>query len=225
MNNREAVLGKVRTALGVRAADGGRRAAVAGRMANPPRHPIPERAAGKSREHLKALFRGFLESQSAAVVEVAARGDIPGALARYLRQANLPARVRAGSDPYLAQLPWSNEPALQVLSGRAAPTDEVGLSHAVAGIAETGTMLIASGADNPVTLNFLPETHIVVVEQADLVGPYEDAWAKLRTRFGTATLPRTINMISGPSRTGDIGGKLVMGAHGPRRMCVVIVGD
>jgi L-lactate dehydrogenase complex protein LldG len=84
-------------------------------------------------------------------------------------------------------------------------------------------MLIASGADNPVTVNFLPETHVVVVRAEDIVGSYEDAWAMIRRRFGEREMPRTVNMISGPSRTGDIGGKLVMGAHGPRRMCVIIV--
>ncbi|MGH6815418.1 MAG: LutC/YkgG family protein [Hyphomicrobiaceae bacterium] len=225
MNPRDAILGKVRTGLGVSADDAERRAAVADRIAMPPRHLIPARAAGKSTERLKALFRGFLEGQSATVVEVARRDDIPAAITAYLRSANLPSRVRAGSDPYLAAVAWSNEPALQVLSGPALPTDEAGLSHAIAGVAETGTLLVASGPDNPVTLNFLPETHIVAIEQADLTGPYEDAWSKVRARFGPAVLPRTINMISGPSRTGDIGGKLVMGAHGPRRMCVIIVND
>ena len=73
------------------------------------------------------------------------------------------------------------------------------------------------------TLNFLPETHIVVVEEEDIVGPYEDALAKIGARFGKGQMPRTVNMISGPSRSADIGGRLVIGAHGPRRLCVVIV--
>ncbi|MEL6226223.1 MAG: LUD domain-containing protein, partial [Pseudomonadota bacterium] len=75
----------------------------------------------------------------------------------------------------------------------------------------------------PVTLNFLPETHIVVVDQNAIVGPYEEAFDRVRTRFGDGKMPRTVNMVSGPSRTGDIGGRIVMGAHGPRRMMVVIV--
>jgi L-lactate dehydrogenase complex protein LldG len=63
----------------------------------------------------------------------------------------------------------------------------------------------------------------VLLAASDIVGPYEDAWVKLRELFGE-TLPRTVNMISGPSCTGDIGSTIVRGAHGPRRMCVVIVG-
>jgi L-lactate dehydrogenase complex protein LldG len=38
-------------------------------------------------------------------------------------------------------------------------------------------------------------------------------------------MPRSLNLISGPSRTGDIGGRIVLGAHGPRRLCIVIVGS
>jgi L-lactate dehydrogenase complex protein LldG len=101
--------------------------------------------------------------------------------------------------------------------------DEAGLSHAAAAVAETGTLVLASGADNPVTLSYLPETHIVVVEDKDLVGGYEGAWEKIRARFGRRVMPRTVNFVSGPSRTADIGGQLVMGAHGPRRLCVILV--
>ena len=133
--------------------------------------------------------------------------------------------MRAGGDPYLAGLPWQSEPALERLPGPAAASDEVGLSHAEAAIAETGTLVLASGPDNPVTLDFLPETHIVVVKDRDLVGGYEGAWEKIRARYGRRRMPRTVNFVSGPSRTADIGGELVMGAHGPRRLCVILVRD
>jgi L-lactate dehydrogenase complex protein LldG len=58
----------------------------------------------------------------------------------------------------------------------------------------------------------------------------EDAWAKLRQAHPGATLsgesmPRTVNFITGPSRTGDIEQKILMGAHGPRRLHIVIVED
>jgi L-lactate dehydrogenase complex protein LldG len=76
-----------------------------------------------------------------------------------------------------------------------------------------------------VTLNFLPENQIVVIRARDIAGPYEDAFDRVRQLYGKGTMPRTVNMISGPSRTGDIGGRLVMGAHGPRQLCVIIVGD
>jgi L-lactate dehydrogenase complex protein LldG len=222
MSGRDDILAKIRTGLGVKPANAARTAAVRARLDARDRHPTPARVAGRSREDHKRLLAGFLESCQATVIEVRAPA-VATAILDYLRSQNLPARVRHGTDPFLAGLDWSGAPGLERRVGRAEPGDEVALSHALAGIAETGTLAIASGADNPVTLNFLPETHIVVVEEADIVGPYEDALQRVRDRFGAGRMPRTVNLISGPSRTGDIGGKIVMGAHGPRRMCVVIV--
>ena len=101
----------------------------------------------------------------------------------------------------------------------------MGLSHAIAGAAETGTLFLISGPDNPSTLNFLPETHAVVVLAGDIVGSYEEGWTKLRALSGNGTMPRTVNLVSGPSRTADIEQTIVMGAHGPRNLIVVIAGS
>lgn len=223
MTSRDAILSKIRAGVGANRNDAERRTIVKERLAAHGRHLTPARVKDRSPDQLLALFRGFLEKESATVVEVASKQEIPSAIASYLRSNNLPARIRVGGDAMLTQLPWGSEPQLEMLLGRAQPNDEVGLTHAAAAVAETGTLVLASGADNPVTLNFLPETHIVVVEERDLVPAYEDAWDKVRARFGQDKMPRTVNFISGPSRTGDIGGRLVMGAHGPRRMCVVVV--
>jgi L-lactate dehydrogenase complex protein LldG len=219
---RVAVLSRIRTALGGGEAE--RRAAVAQRLGQPVPPLVPERAQ-RPKDQQRRDFRAFLEGQSATVVEVAASAEVPAAVARYLRATNLPLRVRTGADPYLAGLPWQSESALERRQGPASADDEVGLTHAAAAVAETGTLVLASGPDNPVTLDFVPETHIVVVEDKDLVGGYEGAWETIRTRFGRRQMPRTVNFVSGPSRTADIGGQLVMGAHGPRRLCVILVRD
>jgi L-lactate dehydrogenase complex protein LldG len=97
------------------------------------------------------------------------------------------------------------------------------VSHAFGGVAETGTLIVASGPDNPTTLNFLPDTHIVVIDAKDIAGDYETVWQRVRETFGDA-LPRAINMITGPSRSADIGQILILGAHGPRRLHVLVVG-
>jgi len=222
-SSRDAILSKIRSGLGITRDDPDRRTIVERRLSSRTRHLTPARVKEKSAEELLKLFRGFLERESATVVEVDKKQDIPAAIADYLRSNNLPARIRVGGDAMLTQLPWGSQPHLEMLLGRAQPSDEVGLTHAAAAVAETGTLAFASGPDNPVTLNFLPETHIVVVEERDLVPSYEDAWESIRARFGSEAMPRTVNFISGPSRTGDIGGRLVMGAHGPRRMCVIVV--
>jgi L-lactate dehydrogenase complex protein LldG len=89
-------------------------------------------------------------------------------------------------------------------------------------VAETGTLILTSGPDNPTTLNFLPENHIVILFADDIAGNYEDVWDRLR-RMNGSNLPRTVNMITGPSRTGDIEQTIELGAHGPRRLHIMIV--
>lgn len=222
--SRAQIIARIRDGLGVAPDDAERKSAVAARLKSTKPHLIPSRVT-KPGTDLPALLRVFLEGQSATVVNVAAPADVPSAVADFLRSSNLPQRVRMGDDPFLAKLGWSTEPTLERQQGRAEAEDEVGLSHAVVAVAETGTLVLASGDENPVTLNFLPETHIVVLKAKDIVGPYETAFERVRSAYGRGTMPRTLNLISGPSRTGDIGGKLVMGAHGPRRMCVIVVDD
>jgi L-lactate dehydrogenase complex protein LldG len=217
--SRATVLGKIRAGLGADPADEGRQSAVTARLAEPPRHLVPARARGSASE-LAALFKAALAAQGADLIGVALPEQIPGAIARYLRERGLPLRVRAGSNAYLAALPWGETPGLALESGPAEAGDTAGLSHALAGVAETGTLVLTSGPGNPVTLAFLPEAHLIVVEREAIVGSYEDALSRLAAR----ELPRTLNLVSGPSRTGDIGGKIVMGAHGPRRLAVIVVG-
>jgi L-lactate dehydrogenase complex protein LldG len=153
---------------------------------------------------------------------------VPEAVLRYLTAARLPLSIRHGTDAMIAALPWHKASSIQRRTGAATPDDQATLSRAVSGIAETGTLLLGSGADNPVTLAFLPELHMVVLDEADVVASMERAFDLVqhasKTSAGTAPLPRTVNLISGASRTGDIGGRLVMGAHGPRQLVVLLTG-
>ncbi len=220
---RTAILGRIRSSLKVKAGDA-ERLAVAGRRIDA--HAavlVPARATGPVQDRI-ALFRSYLEGQQATVIEVGAAADVPQTVARYLGERGLPAAIRMGSDARLASMPWASNIGLTVSQGAAEPDDATGLHHALAGIAETGTLVIAAGRDNPVTLAFLPATHIIVVAREAIVGSYEEANALVRHQFGAGGMPRTLNYVSGPSRTADIGGKIVIGAHGPRSLCVVIVG-
>lgn len=225
MSSRERILRRVRAGLasdapGQRLDHPGRRAIVEKRLTERPRHLTPERVAGQPQAELAAILRRWLELTGGHMFEVASAADVPAEIATYLRGYNLPARVRIGADARLAALPWGREPALAVDHGPALATDTASVTHALAAVAETGTAVVASGADNPVTLSFLPETNIVVVAREDIVGPLEDALVRAR---GSA-LPRTLNLVTGPSRSADIGGIPVLGAHGPRRLCMIVVG-
>jgi L-lactate dehydrogenase complex protein LldG len=219
--SRAAILANVRSGLKVEARhEAERRASVEARLAQGAHHLVPARGKVGAEERI-ALFKSFLAAQCTDVIDVAADAEIPAAIAGYLGARNLPLRVRVGADPFLASLPWTGELARD--TGVARPNDTAGLSRALAGVAETGTLVLASGADNPTTLALLPETHLVVARRETIVGSYEDAVALISAELGSGVLPHALNLVSGASRTGDIGGKIVVGAHGPRRLAVILI--
>ena len=157
---------------------------------------------------------------AATVSRIGRREEVPAALARFMEVESLGVAVRI--TPALVDLPWS-EAGLTAMFGIADPADTVSVTPVFAGIAETGTLALLSGSDSPTSLNFLPNTHIAVLSAGDVVGVYEDVWDRLR-RDGRA-IPRTINLISGPSRTGDIEQTIEIGAHGPRRLHILLIDD
>lgn len=174
------------------------------------------------------LFEAEAIRVNATVTRVPEMAAVPQAVAQYLSQHNLPTEVRIAPNPALTDIPWSEQSLLTVSSGRAHGTEEVGVTLAFAGIAETGTLMMRSGPDDPTTLNFLPRTHVAVVRAADIAGDYETAWAQLRAAddaSGPGIMPRTVNWITGPSRTADIELELLLGMHGPQRLHIVVVDD
>jgi L-lactate dehydrogenase complex protein LldG len=224
MSGREAVLGKVRRALAVSGAESDRKAAVDERLAIPAANVIPERGQLEGAARID-LFCEMAQAVQAGVTRVASTGDVPQAIAEFLRQNNLPAEIRLGADGRLAGLPWENSPNLARKSGASDGRDLVGVSHALGGVAETGTLVLLSGSDNPTTLNFLPDTHVVVVDAGDIAGDYETVWQRIRAAFGKGVLPRTVNWVTGPSRSADIEQTILLGAHGPRALQIIVVGD
>jgi L-lactate dehydrogenase complex protein LldG len=223
MSSRDAILNRVRHSLGQPASDGVRQKAVADRLENAPQGVIPARGQLPPAGRVE-LFCTMAEKLFATVQRIARPEDVPAAVAEYLRGRNLPASIRMGGDPRLAALPWRKQRALEVKNGPSDGDDAAGVSHAAGGVAETGTLLMLSGAGNPTTINFLPEHHIVVIDAADIDGDLESAIAKVRQTFGKGKMPRTLNLISGPSRSGDIEQKLILGAHGPRALHILVVG-
>lgn len=221
MTSRDEIFADIRRALKVTGSEAPRRRAVEDRLAHAPAGVVPARGQGDGRTRA-ATFRDEAERVSASVVEVDRDFEVPGAIAAYLRDRNLPARIRCGQDPYLGKLPFATT-GLEIASGRAEPQDLVCVSHAFGAVAETGTLVLTSGPDNPTTLNFLPDTHIVVIEAKDIEGDYETIWRKLREAYGKGIMPRTLNFITGPSRSADIAHSLLLGAHGPRSLHIIVV--
>ncbi len=223
MTSRDLILATVRRALGVAGTEAPRRFAVETRLAAHPAGVVPKRGQLPPAERLD-LFIRMATAAAATVERVAAPEDIPAAVATFLRRHNLPLVIRRGDDPLLATVPWDRAGTLGMRLGASDGSDIAALSHAFAGVAETGTLVLTCGADNPTTLNFLPDVHVVVVGTADIAGDFETVMGRLRERFGTGALPRAVNMITGPSRSADIEQTLILGAHGPRKLHVIIFG-
>jgi L-lactate dehydrogenase complex protein LldG len=223
MDAKADILSRLRSALQVPADDKARKAAVAARLKSTPNGVIPSRAQLPSKTQVE-LFVAMAEKFSATVVRVKSAKDVPAAVSDYLRSKNLPSRAAIGSDPRLAAMPWKTQKHLDLKSGPSDGSDETGISHAFTAIAETGTLVITSGAENPTTLNFLPENHIVVLAADTVTGDLESVMTQIRTTFGKGQMPRTVNLITGPSRSGDIEQKILLGAHGPRALHIILVG-
>jgi L-lactate dehydrogenase complex protein LldG len=167
---------------------------------------------------LVARFRARAEAMQSTSEEIAGKSEAAPAVARYLKSGNL--SLTGCVWPQLADLDWRGV-GLALEPREANGSDAVGVTDAFAAIAETGTLVFASGPDAPSTVSLLPETHVAVLDARRIVPHMEDAWALLRAEFGQ--LPRAINFVSGPSRTADIDQTIVMGAHGPYRVHIVVI--
>ena len=222
MSARDDILARIRRSLAVPGNDAGRQAAISERLAKAPRGIIPERGALPDDARLE-LFETMAVKANASVARIASIDELPKAVTAYLKSKNLPSDIRMGEDSLLASADWSLQPQLEIRKGASDGADMTGLSRAFAGVAETATLLLTSGAANPTTLNFLPEHHIVVLQKADLVGDMETALERLKAREGKGAMPRALNMITGPSRSGDIEQTIILGAHGPRALHIIVV--
>jgi L-lactate dehydrogenase complex protein LldG len=221
MSARDQILANIRTSLGVTGQEAPRRKAVEDRLASRPKGVIPQRGQGDA-AHRIAMFKEMVKLAAGTVEEIAL-AEVPTAVANYLRSRNLPQAIARGADARFEDMAWGTQPNLTVKIGPSDGRDLAALSCALGGVAETGTLVLTSGPDNPTTLNFLPDHHLVVVEASKIVGDYEAMWANLRAAFGEGQMPRTVNWITGPSRSADIEQMLILGAHGPRSLHVMIV--
>jgi len=219
---RKRILRGLRTALDVA---GPRDAAeVDARIAAHARNLIPRRGQLPPAQ-MRDLFAAKAV-QAAATVDRVAAEELPGALQRYLSERNLAPVLAMSPDPALDRYPWESAGLLEIRRGRAEGTDAVAVTPAFAGIAETGTLMLWSAPVRPTSLNFLPENHVAVLRAQDVVPALEDGWARLRAALPPGQpFPRTVNFITGPSRTADIEQELILGAHGPRRLHILLVED
>ncbi len=216
MSARNAILGKISIALGK---DGTPASAdslpdvVTSRLRAEHRHTLPAVGADLVQSAIDNM-----ESVLMSVVRLQTEVECVAAVEWYLESQGIDASSAGAVTvaPGLATLPWPDH----YQSGAATGIEQVSVTPCLAAVAETGSVVLSSSAESPTTLNFLPETHIVVLYESQLVRHVDDVFPTLRS---LQPMPRTINFVTGPSRTADIEQTLEIGAHGPRRMHVLLI--
>jgi L-lactate dehydrogenase complex protein LldG len=168
-----------------------------------------------------AHFIEKLESVSGKITRVASIDKAAEVVARHLESFDLGDNLVVAPDPALEGIPWSNR--LGVERRAAAGGDRLSVTGAYAAVAETGSLVLLSSPDSPTTLNFLPDDHVIVLRESQIVPHIEDVWVRMRS--DKQAMPRTVNFITGPSKTADVEQTIQEGAHGPRRLHVILVAD
>jgi len=203
MNTRDALLNKLGTAAPA---------------ARTPPGSLPAKPLGTG--DLASEFIGRAEALQSTVARLPSLDAVPAAIAAYLASQSIAPQLVCW--PALAALPWGSA-GLMAEVRPAQGHDLVGVTLCFAAIAETGTLLMCSGRDTPAVTSLLPETHIAIVPAGRLVATLEQGFARVRRELGQP--PRAINLVSGPSRTGDIEQTITLGAHGPYRLHILLVDE
>lgn len=165
----------------------------------------------------------FIAAATAAastVTRLQSRAEVPAAAAAWLHREGLPAELYLAPDPQVATLPWDTANGL-ALREPPLPADGAAVLTGCAGaLAEAGALVFASSPAHPAELNFLAETQLVLLAAVDIVADFEALW---RLPAFAAGGPRQVNLVTGPSRTADLGVPSRLGAHGPARLQIFLI--
>ena len=99
---------------------------------------------------------------------------------------------------------------------------DAGLTECESLVAQTGSVCVTARSSGGRALSVLPPHHVVIASRDQLVTDLSAAYERLAAKYA-ANYPSFISFITGPSRTGDIERILVLGAHGPKKLTVLLV--
>ena len=192
------------------------------------RAELVEKRILKSEAHIQPLvedplIQRFCDKHAAVhgtYERVADLAEVPSAILRHLTNMESPIEILVGQGELLDAVLWPDN--ISVEKRPATVEDSAAISEAYAGIAETGTLVLLSQEQQWTSHNFLPDDHIVILDSTLIVRYQEDIWIRLRSL--PDGLPRVVNLITGPSKTADVEQTVQYGAHGPRRLHVIVVG-
>lgn len=223
MSSREHLLERISARLAATSSPEDRRSNADSRLSLHSRSTIPARGK-KSHTELIELFTSMLTAAQGSVLHVESLQQVPDAISDYLEQNNLGEIVCLDEEAEQLEIPWGADSNLEFVTWQEKRSISVGITGCYGAVAETGSLVACSSNSHAITMNFLSETNIVILDVRNLVGVYEEIWDRLRAASGML-LPRDLTLISGPSCTGDIEMVLEIGVHGPKRLHVIIVGS
>lgn len=230
MNSRESILARIREALRVEAPLPGHHGRESGAPQHSPTTPGGFRQwlppVGAAFEEQVALFATnaaalrvdfkIVPDTAAAAGEVRRIAAAGGWKKLATHSGSLTESVCRGTGPGLL---FTNQPhAVEELE-----QCEGGVTACDALIAQTGSVLVTSRSCGGRALSVLPPHHIVVATRDQLVPDLPAAFELVRRKYD-GNYPSMISFITGPSRTGDIERILVLGAHGPKQLTILLVG-
>jgi L-lactate dehydrogenase complex protein LldG len=207
MNSRESILTKLRTASGRH----GQRAFVA----------KADAFTEQGGENLLARYIELARAEGTSISQVAGWDAVPAAISIYIREQGLEPTLVVDSKAPVSGESWT-QAGINIASPPLNEDGDIFMSDCFGAIAENGALVISSGDGQSVADNFLAETHIILLRRSQIFQGLADLWQALRD---AADMPREFCLVTGPSRTADLGVPARLGAHGPARVHVLVVDD
>ncbi len=167
-------------------------------------------------------FISLVTAEATTVERLADLAHVPHAVDGYLRGQQIPGRVVIDTSACLSGEAFSDTD-LQVSIPPLRPDHDVLLSGCYGAVAESGALVISTSDGHAITNDFLAETHIVILFANRIVATLADLWDALRTDTQGGFMPREFCLVTGPSRTADLGVPAKLGAHGPARVHVLLI--
>ncbi len=162
-----------------------------------------------SARSLAAQFTDELASLGVKVHPLAEK-NVQAGLAKFLQEHGIDrVFVDAVGQKYIPAIPFVLDPD---------PTVRVGVTGVLAGIADTGSLVLVGGEGRPLTASLLPEIHIAILRVSDILPTLSDVMGRQEIRTASNAV-----IITGPSRTADIEMTLTIGVHGPKELHVFLI--
>lgn len=168
----------------------------------------------KDQDDLRAKFKIELEALGGEFISCS-RSDLSQKILSCLNQADVTSIQSWGPDQFLDFLLTDLEKAGIKITRGPDPEIKVGLTAAYAAVAETGSLIITTGPDCPLTASLLPAIHFAILKGDTILPDLAQAFSLEEIRAASSTI-----FISGPSRTADIEMTLTVGVHGPGQLYV-----